>query len=611
MYRGVIMIDSETLIKKIQPYPNEILSSYLFRISKSNLLDNLLWIIETFNNQKELQLLSQNAIDWVENKKLITELSLFTGLKEKEITEMTFSYQLKKWGIDWDDIYKCPWFIYRTVKCCPKCLKSHPYIRKEWCLSQSICCTKHQKYLIDRCSKCNREINSKTVIQGHCLCGYEFHRMESIEVKSLEAIEYQQCLNQFLYEESHSEYNEWIKEAPVFFQAVEFFATWIPLIASKDYIPPIDGFKYDGSSHARTRLKKTKSQTQSIVLYSLAHNLLKAWPESYYDLLQHTYLNNEKKLEMFYLRAVVKHMNTSMDGISKAFTKFVQSHLLLLDINIQMLRMDEAKSLIPRFKETVNDQTLSSHKYFINKTKILLFKSYELHTWGQTVSSLLTKEELREIWQTSAKATYSILINKIIEGIYQFNYGSVFAWGVPKYSLEAFLNKLQEISVKDISDKISLNEAFEWIGPDKADLILKAILNESLEFMLNSETLGHSFISRSQCYYFLENLLFEKAQEVGEISFRNLVFILGVKKSDILYWIETGRLHQVGFKIESVTFASFQHFYNYFLTTYQLSFRKNKSVKQILKLHTINKIKAIYGPHTGDGKRLLFTRENY
>lgn len=73
------MIDSETLIKKIQPYPKETLSSYLFRISKSNLMNNLLWIIETFNKQTKSQLISQNTLDWVDNENLITELSLFTG----------------------------------------------------------------------------------------------------------------------------------------------------------------------------------------------------------------------------------------------------------------------------------------------------------------------------------------------------------------------------------------------------------------------------------------------------------------------------------------------------------------------------------------------------
>ncbi|WP_316570422.1 TniQ family protein [Neobacillus sp. YIM B06451] len=604
------MIDSETLIKKIRPYPKETLSSYLFRISKSNLMDNLSWIIKTFNTQTNTQQLSQNTIDWIESEKLFAELSLFTGLEEEKLSCMTFSEKLKKWGIDWDDIYKCPWFIYRTVKCCPECLKLHPYVRIDWCLGQSVCCTEHQRYLIDRCTNCNRELNSKTVVQGLCLCGMELHRMESTEVRSLEVTEYQTYLKQFLYGEKNLKFNEWIKEAPVFFQAIEFFATWIPLITTKDYIPPIDGFKFDGSTHAKTRLKKTKSQYQSIVLYSLAYNLLKEWPETYYTLLEHTYLKSKNKFEMFYKRAVVKHIDTSMNSVSKEFTKFLQSKLLLLDMKHQMLRMDEAKSLVHRYKETINDQNFPTHQCFINKTKLILFKSHEIHTWSQTVKSLLTKEEVREIWQTSARATYSILVGNILEGIYNFNYGSVLAWGVPKNSLEAFQNQLQEKSISDIADKISLNEAFEWIGPDNANLILKGILNGSLKLMIN-ESLGHSFVSRSQCYYFLENIFLKEAKKLGTISLRDLAFIFGVKRSDIHYWIETGRLQQVGLKINSVTFISFQHFYNCFLTTYQLSFRKKKTVKQILNLHRIKKIQAIYGPHTGDGKRLLFSRDTY
>jgi len=603
------MIDSETLIKKISPYPKETLSSFIFRTAKNNLMGNLLWIIDKFNKQSK-DPLSENMIDWIENGTAISELAEFIGVKEEELSKMTYSYTLKKFGLQCDDIYKCPWFIYKTVKCCPKCLKCDPFIRKDWCLSQSICCTEHQKYLIDRCANCNRELVPKAVIQGQCLCGKALYQMESQDVSSLEVIEYQNYLTQFLYTNNHLNYNNWINEPSTFFQAIEFSASWISLITNNKEIPSVDGFNFDGTSHARTRLKKTKSQSQSVVVYCLAHNLLKAWPESYYNLLSLTYINSEKKLEMFYKRAVKKHINTSMKSISLEFTKFLQLRLLNLGIDNQLLRMDEAKILIPRYKETAIGM-LPNFQCSINNTKLVLFNSEDVINWSNNLNSLITKEELRKNWQTSAKATYSILINEIIDGVYQFNFGSIIAWGVPLHSLETFSTKLRAKSGGYITDKISLNKTFEWIGPDNAHLIIRGMLNGNLNYLLNTETLGNSFVSKSQCYFYIENILIKEAKLQRSISIRSLIFILGVKKSDILYWIEAGRLKKSELNIEAISFSSFNRFFQTYLTSYQLALKKHKTVKQILKLHSINKIEAVTGPHTGDGKRLLFLKENF
>jgi hypothetical protein len=422
---------------------------------------------------------------------------------------------------------------------------------------------------------------------------------------------YQNYLNQFLYEDNHPNYNEWIKDAPTFFRAIEFFASWIPLITNERYIPSIDGFSFDGTAYARTRLKKTKALSQSVVIYLLAHTLLKSWPESYHKMLDFAFSNDKKSLEMFYLRAVTKHMNTSLKVISLEFTKFLQTKFHRLGADQQLLRMDEAKFLISRYKETgITVENLPHLQCYLHKTKIILFYSEEVINWISTLNVLITKEELREIWNTSARATHSILANKILDNVLHFKKGSVAAWGVPLESLTTFCEKLKQKSSKQIDNTISLNKALKWVGPDNAHLIVNNMLNGNLNFVLELTSFGESLISKSQCYFLVEELIFNEAEAKGVISIRNLVFIFGVKKSDILYWIRTGRmkLHKV---IDSVSFSSFENFYNLYLTTYQLSFRKKKTVKQILKLHSNGKIKASYGPHTGDGERLLFQRGDY
>jgi hypothetical protein len=164
------MIDTETLLKQLQPYQKETLSGFILRTAKENLMSNPTWIIDAFNQTAENPL-HLNTIDWIENGTTLNELALFTGLEEKKISKMTFPHTLKDWKLDWDDIYKCPWFIYRTVKCCPHCLESNLFIRKDWCLSQSICCAEHQNYLIDLCTRCERELNPKIILEGQCVCG--------------------------------------------------------------------------------------------------------------------------------------------------------------------------------------------------------------------------------------------------------------------------------------------------------------------------------------------------------------------------------------------------------------------------------------------------------
>lgn len=605
---------NETLIKYIRPYPQEILSSYILRTARENLMDNTTWIIEKFNDiysdyENPIKI---NTVDWLDDKRIIANIAHFFSLTDEEIYNMTFTSTINKLELDWDNIHKSPWLIYRTVKFCPLCLKSDRFVRKDWCLSQSICCNEHNIYLVDKCSSCKREINSKTVIKGKCSCGQKLNIITSPKVSENRVTDYQSYVNHFLYKQTvpQVEYNCWINDSTKFFKSIELFASWIPLITNSEFIPTVDGFEYNGSSHARTRLKKTKAQSQSIVLYSLANSLLKQWPESYHTLLEYTYSIDAKKLEMFYIRVIMKQLNTPLSSISLEFTSFLQSRFLSLNKDLQLLRMDEAKSLFPRFKETtINRDIISSFQITLNKTKVELFNLKEVTDWSSNLTRCITKEELRKIWKTSAKATLSILANNILDGVYTSKLGSVVAWSINQDSLLCFGKTLGANSGGAIIKEISLNRAFEWVGPTNANLIIKGMLEGSINFSLNPETLGYTTVCKKQCYDYLEDMIIRNSKYSGAISIRNLVFIFGVQTKDILHWIYTGRLELRG--ADSVTYLSFIKFYTSYLTSYQLSRKQHKSVKQILKLHQLGKIKPIYGPHTGDGKRLLFSKEEY
>jgi hypothetical protein len=57
----------------------------------------------------------------------------------------------------------------------------------------------------------------------------------------------------------------------------------------------------------------------------------------------------------------------------------------------------------------------------------------------------------------------------------------------------------------------------------------------------------------------------------GLFSIRDLVFMLGVKKSDIKYWVDTGRFGKSKNSYENINAEFFLKFFNEYITTYELS----------------------------------------
>jgi hypothetical protein len=571
-------------------------------------MDNFKWLIDTINS-KITNPINDNNINWLENP-VTLELANLLELSDEEISNMTFSYQQKRLGLTMKDVYRSPWFIYKTIHCCPECLVEEPYVRLDWGLCQSICCIKHKKYLIDRCD-CGKVLTTKLVISGRCLCGQVIHLIKSKDVSSKNSLEYQGFLNKFLYETNSPQYNDWITSPSTFFTSVEFLATWIPLLVDKKYIPAVDGFKYDGTAQDKTRLKNKKSISQSVILYCMAHKLLLEWPLSYQKILNLTDEKDEGKLMMFFRYGIKKLVNTPLDEISSEFTKFLQVNKLKIDSNIQLLRLDEAKALISRYKGTaINKEDLYNYSCFLNNERIIFYNSKEIQVRLNVLNEVITKKELQDMWKTSPKATSNIFTSGTLKDVFEFRQGSVTAWGVPKHSLNQFMRNLKERETDLIIDKISLNKTFYWIGPDLAFCIIKGMQQGELDFILNEQAFGETILFRTQCYYFIEKALIDSAKNDGKITIRRVLFILGVKKSDLLYWVDTERLEMLDGS-DDITYTSFNSFYQTYVTSYQLAFKTNLSVSRIGKLHRLGKIKAAIGPHNGDGKRYLFLRDDF
>ncbi len=60
------------------------------------------------------------------------------------------------------------------VRCCPLCLSEQEYWREEWEVRQYLACTRHNCWLIDRCSVCNEKISWERATLQRCDCGAKF-----------------------------------------------------------------------------------------------------------------------------------------------------------------------------------------------------------------------------------------------------------------------------------------------------------------------------------------------------------------------------------------------------------------------------------------------------
>jgi hypothetical protein len=151
----------------VEPLPDELFSSWLFRLANVNLTK-----AHSFTRFHLPQYNVWNRdIDKLASDNLIKRLSLLTGISEDTIFNTTLrSYEGKlftKCNANGNQKWILPLGIFhRTRKrfglqFCPKCLIDDgkiPYYRKTWRLALSITCPKCNILLLDRCPYCDKPI---------------------------------------------------------------------------------------------------------------------------------------------------------------------------------------------------------------------------------------------------------------------------------------------------------------------------------------------------------------------------------------------------------------------------------------------------------------------
>lgn len=182
--------DSPEFTFNIKPYPDELLSSWITRLSEANFCSFSYFLNNFYRN--ELELLQKDVkkpqftnfdIDINPLDEIITILSEKSGINSQEIEKMavnTGSIDLPK-----EFYFKNTSKKYCTLRYCPLCLQEYPYFRKKWKFAFITHCEKHHIYLNNKCPNpnCGKNIvlskkQSDEPITNCVYCGWDLSKSE-------------------------------------------------------------------------------------------------------------------------------------------------------------------------------------------------------------------------------------------------------------------------------------------------------------------------------------------------------------------------------------------------------------------------------------------------
>lgn len=170
---------------RVRPYEDELLSSLLIRLANANGID-VLKFCSGFNISTS-HYLQKNDIDLIDFYPLnildIGKIAEINNLDKTTLLNKTFLKVIKKFTAEnFSRVRSFTDLIRKKLYYCPDCLKESNYYRVLWKVAGVNGCLKHNKFLIDRCHNCNKDILFKEVcIMGFCPhCNFALKNCKSI-----------------------------------------------------------------------------------------------------------------------------------------------------------------------------------------------------------------------------------------------------------------------------------------------------------------------------------------------------------------------------------------------------------------------------------------------
>lgn len=148
----------------VKPFNDELLSSWLFRLSRVNYtnLENIYYRLFTkklfYIKDIDLYTLKENDLKKDIDFLTIEDLQNHQLVKLEGYIEETINKDGRhRWVTPFKGRHKSSKTL--TVRYCPICLKEESYIRFDWRLLFINVCSKHHCFLHNRCSECGKELH--------------------------------------------------------------------------------------------------------------------------------------------------------------------------------------------------------------------------------------------------------------------------------------------------------------------------------------------------------------------------------------------------------------------------------------------------------------------
>lgn len=179
----------------VKPYNDELLSSWLFRISKAN-YTRLSNITKKFFGIRNMHQIDFDLYDFskinLENFYTITQIN---NIEKYQLTkyisyieESINTFGRKRWITPFNQILTTGNKFF-SIRFCPECLKKYAYLKQEWRLMIVNICEEHKCFLHNYCPKCGKGLKYPNLQYEQKIitcynCGFNLIDSEIINIKA-------------------------------------------------------------------------------------------------------------------------------------------------------------------------------------------------------------------------------------------------------------------------------------------------------------------------------------------------------------------------------------------------------------------------------------------
>lgn len=593
------------LLIRIKPFSDESLSGFTFRTALENEMDELTWILLLYA-EKFGETLREQDLNWLQVDQL-KGLSELLGHPIEVLEKMTFESFNKTTGIPIGTERKSAWLLHNTTKLCPLCVTEERYHRIWWSMTHATMCPIHHLFLIDSCSACHRKFRPRECVTGKCVCGTEIGvQAHEFMVTDQKVIRHQMALQAFVCKRS-CYVNSWIKSSTDFFLAVEFIANWIALLTPLEEMPGIQELFLHMKVNTRYRLKRNKPWEHAVIVYSFAHDVLQNWPTNFHHFLnQIQKVGAEAKIKTFIESTLPQLIGSPLEPIFVEFFRYIAQKLNNIT---DLISQHEACKLLDICEEALcNIKTLTEYRYFFKEQKIILYDKNEVHALSCFFQHHLTQHELSETLGFGKKVIQDLIKNGIFGQTFRNKRGGVNAWVISRHSLNDILETLEKgSSPKQTTNTCSLAEFLHLFGHTVGPYVMRALLQKEVFYHMPSQKLSEIHVAKEDLVSLSKAMIVEEGRLRGYFEQEEVLFLLGVKKRDLLYWIEKGLFPDIVSPFQ-IPCESYELFTEKYITTSQLSEILKVKTKRILKLHQMGRISSVSLSTDNRGGCLLFLR---